>query len=147
MFKFKKHGYSEDMFADTRMSFGDHLEDLRTHLWRAIKGFFLIMAGVFVFDGIGLVTGTKFGIGRPMLQFIIAPVKDQLVEYRQRKINKMLDECEKDPVLRAANRPRPMTISYPRGSLVESQREAFLTDLPPVSGQPLSYSDFAARTQ
>ena len=29
----------DDFFAETRMSFGDHIEDLRTHLWRAIKGF------------------------------------------------------------------------------------------------------------
>ena len=27
-----KHNYSEDMFADTRMSFGEHLEDLRVHV-------------------------------------------------------------------------------------------------------------------
>src|SRR6516162_3603175 len=33
----------EDMFADTRMSFGDHLEDLRTHLWRAVKSFIICM--------------------------------------------------------------------------------------------------------
>ncbi len=33
----------EDMFAETRMSFGDHLEELRTHLWRAIKGFIIAM--------------------------------------------------------------------------------------------------------
>ncbi len=29
----------DDMFADTRMSFGEHIEDLRTHLLRAIYGF------------------------------------------------------------------------------------------------------------
>ena len=28
----------DDFFAETRMSFGEHLEDLRTHLWRAVKG-------------------------------------------------------------------------------------------------------------
>jgi Tat protein translocase TatC len=147
MFKFKKQSFSEDMFADTRMSFGDHLEDLRTHLWRAIKGFVLIVLGVFVFDGIGLITGTKFGIGRPMLDFIIAPVKEQLVEFRQRKINKMMGELESDPILRAANRPRTMKISYPRGSLQNSQRESFVTELPPVNGKPISYLDLAARAQ
>jgi len=31
----------EDFFADTRMSFGDHIEDLRTHLLNAFKGFFI----------------------------------------------------------------------------------------------------------
>ena len=99
MFKFKKHTYSEDMFADTRMSFGDHLEDLRTHLWRAIKGFFIIIVGVFALDGIGLVTGWRFpltsvpiGVGRPMLQFINAPAEEVLVEFNERKVQKMLEE-------------------------------------------------------
>jgi sec-independent protein translocase protein TatC len=65
MFKFKKQTYSEDMFADTRMSFGDHLEDLRTHLWRAIKGFVIIMVGVFVFDGIGVLPERDLGSAGP----------------------------------------------------------------------------------
>ncbi len=33
----------DDLFKDTRMSFGDHLEDLRLHLWRAIIGFLIAM--------------------------------------------------------------------------------------------------------
>src|SRR5437899_840892 len=136
MFKFKKQTYSEDMFADTRMSFGDHLEDLRTHLWRAIKGFVLIMLAVFVFDGIGLITETRFGIGRPMLDFIISPVKEQLAEFHQRKVNKMLKELDNDPILRVANRPRYFKISTPR-----------LADLPPLNGKPLSFSDLTARAQ
>jgi Tat protein translocase TatC len=147
MFKFKKQTYSEDMFADTRMSFGDHLEDLRTHLWRAISGFFLIMVGVFVFDLIGLIAGTKFGIGRPMLDFITSPVKEQLVEYRQRKINKILDDWQNDPVLRAVNRPRPMRIQFPRGTLEASQRQSLEEDLPPKDGKPISYSVLTARAQ
>jgi Tat protein translocase TatC len=146
MFKFKKYAYSEDMFADTRMSFGDHLEDLRNHLWRAIKGFFIIMVGVFVLDGIGLVTGTKFGIGRPMLDFIIAPVKDQLAEFHQRKADKLIKEMENDPVLQWANRPRYMRISLPRGALTESQRAALLAELP-SDGKPLSFSYLTARAQ
>ena len=36
----------DDFFAETRMSFGDHIEDLRTHLWRAtILSFSLILSG------------------------------------------------------------------------------------------------------
>src|SRR5712692_7528314 len=147
MFKFKKQTYSEDMFADTRMSFGDHLEDLRTHLWRAIKGFVIIMVGVFVFDGIGLLTGTKFGIGRPMLDFIISPVKTQLAEFHQRKVDKMLKELENDPILRVANRPRYFKISTPQGSLQDSQRTARLANLPPANGKPLSFSDLTVRAQ
>jgi len=29
----------DDFFSETRMTFGDHLEDLRRHLWRAVAGF------------------------------------------------------------------------------------------------------------
>ena len=37
------------MFAETRMSFGDHLEDLRIHLWRALAGFLVgLLLGFFV---------------------------------------------------------------------------------------------------
>src|SRR2546421_163340 len=61
----------EDMFKDTRMSFGDHLEDLRTHLWRAIKGF--IIAMVFALF-----------IGKYAVQFITAPVEEQLHRFYDR---------------------------------------------------------------
>jgi sec-independent protein translocase protein TatC len=46
----------DDFFAETRMSFGDHIEDLRGHLWRAIGGLFFCLAIGFVLDGIGYLT-------------------------------------------------------------------------------------------
>jgi sec-independent protein translocase protein TatC len=63
-----QHADPDDFFSDTRMGFGDHLEDLRLHLWRAIAGFL-----------IALVAG--FAVGRPVLQFISAPVKAELKAY------------------------------------------------------------------
>jgi sec-independent protein translocase protein TatC len=60
--------YSEDMFADTRMTFGEHIEELRTHLLRAIYGF--LVALLF-----------SFFIGRPVLHIISAPVTDQLESF------------------------------------------------------------------
>ncbi len=33
----------DDMFADTRMSFGDHIEELRGHILRAVYGFLIAM--------------------------------------------------------------------------------------------------------
>lgn len=61
----------DDMFADTRMTFGEHIEDLRTHLMRAIKGFVLgMVACIFVAGWI--------------LEFITAPVDRQLEAYYQR---------------------------------------------------------------
>ena len=61
----------EDMFADTRMSFGDHLEDLRTHLWRAVKGFILAMV-------------LALFVGNYVVEFITAPVRTQLRSFNAR---------------------------------------------------------------
>ena len=61
------HPDQDDFFAETRMSFGDHLEDLRTHLWRAIAGF-----------GVALVFG--FVIGQPVMRFLSSPAEAELRE-------------------------------------------------------------------
>lgn len=73
----------DDMFADTRMTFGEHIEDLRTHLMRAIKGFVLCMVVCLFLAG-------------HILTFITAPVDQQLKEYYERyfaqRINKLRDD-------------------------------------------------------
>jgi sec-independent protein translocase protein TatC len=69
----------EDMFADTRMSFGDHLEELRTHLWRAVKSF--IIAMIF-----------SLFVGRHVVIFIAAPVEDQLKAFNERAAAKQADK-------------------------------------------------------
>ncbi|HYV38765.1 MAG TPA: twin-arginine translocase subunit TatC [Gemmataceae bacterium] len=58
----------DDYFTETRMSFGDHLEELRMHLWKAIAGFL-----------VGLVVG--FFVGQPLLRFISKPVEAELRKY------------------------------------------------------------------
>lgn len=61
----------DDLFSDTRMTFGEHIEDLRTHLIRAIKGFF-----------IGFVLALI--VAKWVLQFIAAPVERQLESFWNR---------------------------------------------------------------
>jgi sec-independent protein translocase protein TatC len=68
----------EDMFSDTRMSFGDHLEELRLHLWRAVAGF-----------GVAMVF--SFFIGWPVLQYIAQPVEDQLGKFYDQRVHEVLD--------------------------------------------------------
>ena len=63
-----QHPDPDDYFSDTRMSFGDHLEELRTHLIRAIVGF--CVALVF-----------SFFVGRVVMRFIAAPVEAELQAY------------------------------------------------------------------
>jgi sec-independent protein translocase protein TatC len=66
-----QHPDPEDLFSDTRMSFGDHIEELRTHLWKAIGGF--LIAVVF-----------SFFIGRQVMEFIARPVVHELQVYWDR---------------------------------------------------------------
>jgi sec-independent protein translocase protein TatC len=61
----------DDMFADTRMTFGEHIEDLRTHLLRAIYGFLIAFV-------------VALPLGKPVLRFIAAPVEDQLEKFNER---------------------------------------------------------------
>ena len=66
----------DDFFKDTRMSLGDHIEELRMALWRAIKGFFVaVILAFFVADRV--------------MAFISAPVESQLMLfYNNRVANK-----------------------------------------------------------
>ncbi len=152
MFKFKKQTYSEDMFADTRMSFGDHLEDLRTHLWRAISGFLIIMVGVFALDGIGLLTGwripfthVEIGVGYPMFRFIIAPIKRELAEYRADRAKEILRTLENNPEFADANRPRNVPLSFNRAQLARALQGENANVLPPLppEDQRISFEDLA----
>jgi sec-independent protein translocase protein TatC len=78
----------EDLFADTRMSFGDHLEELRVHLWRAILGFLVAMV-------------LSFAIGKPaMYAFIVRPVETQLDQFYKelqvKRANEVLKQHDQD---------------------------------------------------
>jgi sec-independent protein translocase protein TatC len=71
----------DDFFADTRMSFGDHIEELRTHLIRAIAGFC-----------IGMVVSLIFA--QWVFHFITAPVEEQLMVFYNRRVEKKMEELK-----------------------------------------------------
>jgi sec-independent protein translocase protein TatC len=96
----KKPFDADDLFADTRMSFGDHIEELRTHLWRAIMGFLVCLVCSF------------YPIGEHVLRFIAAPVEAELKHFhaaRAKKIEQRLRTGE-DAGLAAINEPREIVI-------------------------------------
>ena len=67
----------DDVFAESRMSFGEHIEELRSHLLKAIIGLIIAVAFCGIMDGIGEVVGNpNIGVGRPMLAVITAPVDE-----------------------------------------------------------------------
>jgi len=63
----RSDNYPEDIFDESRMSFGDHIEELRSRLIKALYGlgFFLLIG--FILDYSGDALGyPSLGIGRPM---------------------------------------------------------------------------------
>ena len=88
--KSKHDEYPDDIFKETRMPIGDHIEELRKRMFAAIKWllFFLIIG--FVLDGIGeSMKKPNFGVGKPMLKVITEPVETQVRDFYNRRIEKL----------------------------------------------------------
>ena len=49
----KSHEYPDDIFADTRMTFGEHIEELRTRLIRALVWLMVFLVIGFILDAVG----------------------------------------------------------------------------------------------
>lgn len=74
--------YDEDFFKDSRMSFGDHLEELRWRMWRALKGLAFCLVIGFILDNVGdYLDRPWIGVGKPMLRIIVDPVESQVKEF------------------------------------------------------------------
>jgi sec-independent protein translocase protein TatC len=86
----------DDFFSDTRMTFGDHLEELRLHLWRALAGF-----------GVAMIL--SLFIGKMAVDFITKPVKEQLRAFYNRRVEKTMQELQSDPRLQEANKKTGFT--------------------------------------
>jgi sec-independent protein translocase protein TatC len=101
----------DDLFTDTRMSFGDHLEELRAHLWRAIYGF-----------GVALVF--SFFIGDAVMQYIAKPVEKALNAFYDKRVKDVLEDLKKkegDPNQPDANRATPFVqVAFDRDQLIRA---------------------------
>jgi sec-independent protein translocase protein TatC len=69
---------SEDLFAHTRMSLGDHIEELRRHMIKALLGFFLAMIVGFI-------------VSPYVLDYIKKPVEDGLQDMYERRLQKIME--------------------------------------------------------
>lgn len=87
------HQNPDDIFADTRMSFGDHIEELRKHLLKAVYGLLIVLLGGFVLDAVGEALGTEYiGLGRPMLKVIVAPAEEQVRAFYAKRNEQVSDK-------------------------------------------------------
>lgn len=87
----------EDLFADSRMSLGEHLEELRLHLWRAVVGLIVFALIGFALDALGTATGWPVGIGKPVMEWIKAPVERQMQEFYGDRVWEVLTALDPPP--------------------------------------------------
>src|SRR5207248_3227070 len=78
----------------TRMSFGDHIEELRVHLWRAIIGFLIAVVVSFFF-------------GNKIVEFIAWPVEQQLGEFYERRVENVKKQLAEGKNLELAKLNEP----------------------------------------
>jgi sec-independent protein translocase protein TatC len=115
-----RDSYSEDLFKDTRMTFGEHLEDLRLHLWRAVYGFLIALVISFV-------------PGYYVLEFISAPVEAELNRFyaeRAASVKKDLEAGINDQV-QEANKPQRVRLAFRTEDL---KSFGFKVENPPEDG-------------
>ena len=91
--KDKYQEYPDDVFAETRMSLGEHIEELRYRMIAALKWLLFFLVIGFFLDAIGGFVGNpKLGIGKPMLKVITEPVESQTRDFYYRRALKTGDE-------------------------------------------------------
>src|SRR6185312_825243 len=84
--KSQSYDYPDDIFDSTRMSFGDHIEELRARMILAIYGLLVCLVLGFILDAIGSAIGNKnIGIGKPMIEIITDPVETQVRDFYHRR--------------------------------------------------------------
>ena len=82
LFGSDKYQYPDDIFDNSRMSFGDHIEELRSRLIKALKALLFFLLIGFFLDYAGEQTGyPNVGVGRPVLAIIKEPVETQVRDF------------------------------------------------------------------
>src|SRR5262245_41517423 len=89
--------FSEDLFEHTKMSFWDHIEELRMHMWKAIVGFF-----------VGMVLGLF--VGDWMVKVIAHPVEVELAKFHAEHRKRVMEDLAKNQELKDMNEPREFTL-------------------------------------
>ena len=120
--------YDDDYFADTRMSFGEHLEVLRQHLLRAIYG---LLIGIFL----------AFFIAKDAMAIITRPVEEAVKAYELERPQQTIKTVSADPE-HPLHQPRRVDVLLSPAELATALKELdpeFFKGLktPPAEAPPL----------
>lgn len=105
-----KPTYDEDYFADTKMSFGEHIEDLRRYLLRGVYGFVAAMV-------------VSFLVARPAMLFINEPVEKAVQKFYDDRATSIRKEFDLDPD-HPLNQPKPMPMRIDAAEMVKLLKQA-----------------------
>ena len=98
--------YNEDLFADSTMTFGEHLGELRICLWRAILG---LIAGIIV----------GMFLGGPVVNLIQRPLTSALSKYYQRDTEAKIAAVTGQNGEQAGNEKKILETAKLRGMIAE----------------------------
>jgi len=91
---------SHDLFDESTMSFGDHLETLRVHLWKALIGLAICVVGA-LFIGHKIVAVVRAPIDSALREYNLDKLPHQIVEdpeaNQDATINELIDSLSKQP--------------------------------------------------
>lgn len=135
-----KRDSSDDYFRDSTMSFGEHLEELRICLWRAV---------------LGLAIGTAIGLlfANQIVQFVQIPLVNALTHYYEERAIEDAEAAGNAEAITGLVRddhllPQPL-LFRPR-DLIEGLKKTFpdadLPELPPESTKPIRREDLVELT-
>lgn len=89
----QSYEYPDDIFDNTRMTFGEHIEELRARMIRALQGLLVCLVIGFILDAIGTAVGNpNIGVGKPMLAVITDPVETQVRDFYYKRNKKAEEE-------------------------------------------------------
>ena len=108
---YDRYGDSDDYFAHTRMSFGDHLDELRTHLLRAIGWLLCGMVVAFCFGG-------------TLLAMITNPITKESAIYRADRVERARKDLDanRGELARLNTKTNFIKLLIPKSALEEALR-------------------------
>lgn len=113
----------DDFFAFSRMPLGQHIEELRKYVLRALAGL-----------AVGVAVGFYFSPA--ILHFLASPAEHELMRLHERRVQTIASRlADGDPELRLANEPRALTLLVSARELRRTLGLADVTD--GASWQPL----------